>query len=344
MDRTQEKLNASIDRNTFSICNQCYKKIPAKIYSEDGLVKITKSCCNMIQEKTIEKNIAFYKSLFRLNYINILGNSCILPITYRCNTSCRACYSKIRNQESDVSEIISLTHCTPTWITKFLLTGGEPTTHPKFLDIVSQLDCGVITNGIKFSDFNFLKEFARFKVYRNQFDNEIALMFSLNTKGSPDYEKKLEAIENVKRMGLKLYMVCATIVDLQEIPDVLNEFKKIKDVVSWFKIRSAFNIGESSGFEDIYLSEMVDCVLKHSKVFRFLENLNNNSYLINTRCDDINLILVKCPDKTSLDLCDIGPTGPYQLTHLNTFEDVMVALIINEGIEKGYFNGLKIEG
>jgi uncharacterized radical SAM superfamily Fe-S cluster-containing enzyme len=329
---------------TYSICNECYKKIPARIHFEDDVVKMRKICCSTIQEEIMEKSIPFYETLFRTPYTNILGNTCVIPITYGCNISCKACYCKLKNRELNTEEVIGISNFSPTWIMKFMLTGGEPTTHTKFLDIVSNLDCGIITNGIKFADINFLKDFSKFKVYSDQMNNEIAIMFSLNTIDSPGYEKKLEAIENVRRLGLKLYMVCATISDLEEIPGVLSEFNKIKDVVSRFKIRSVFNIGETTGYKHIYLSEMAKCVCEHSNIFRFLENMNSNTYLMNTKCDDIHLILVKCPDKTTIDLCNIGPTGPFQYTDLNTFEDVMVALIVNEGIEKGYFNGMKIQG
>jgi len=329
-------------RKTFSICNECYKKIPATIVLTDTVVELHKECCGLLQKEVIEKNKEFYNAMVNAPYNNILGNLCNIAITDDCNSTCKACYCKIEKKEKSLDEIMGMSFILPTWIDKIMLTGGEPTIHSQFFDIVSNLNCGVITNGIKFADLNFLKEFAQFNVYMAGTNNEIATMFSLNTEDSPDYGEKMLAIENFKRMGLKLAMVSSTITDLDEIPGVLSEFRKIKDVVSTFKIRSAFNIGESQGFKHIYISELIKKVKENCGILRFVQGMHTNTYLVNMRCDDIHLMLVKCPDKTIIDLCDIGPTGPYQLTHLNTFEDVVVALIVNEGIEKGWFNGRKI--
>ena len=325
---------------TYSICNKCFKKIPAEIFVYKGGVFMNKECCDM-QISMLEPDAEFYMWMKSRPYKDIMGTFCNIAITDKCNTSCEACYCTIQDSERDVRDIIGLANSSPSWLTKFILTGGEPTTHMRFFDIVGQLDCGLITNGIAFSDMRFLQEYIQNDVYTDM-EKCLSMMFSLNCKDSPDYDLKLQALENFKILGLKAYMVSATITDIDQIPLVLDEFEKLKDSVYCFKIRSAFNIGAEQDRDHIYMSDMYKYVNRLRGITP-IEGLNNNTYLINTKCNDMHLILVKCPDKTIIDLNDIGPTGPYQYTHYDTLEDVMVALIINEGIENGYFNGRKIQ-
>lgn len=328
---------------TFSICPSCYKKIPAAIEITESGVFLHKKCgCGAETVTCIEKDADFYRKTSILPYRNTLGNTVNIAITDRCNTSCRACYSPRGENDLSVHEVLGLARSAPHFVTKTVLTGGEPTEHPAFFDIVSQLDSGLITNGINFADLNFLKEYVRCRVFGTQF-NELHTMFSLNVKGTQGYSLKLQALDNIRSLGLRTGILVATVHDLAEVPAVLEEFKRLKDVSSTFKIRFAFDIGEYIGNAPSYLSELCSAAGETAEIiFKFIPDLNNNNYLLNFNYDGLHLILVNCPNVHTVDLQNIAPTGPYQYTAVRTFEDVMVALIIDEGIRKGWFDGRPI--
>jgi uncharacterized radical SAM superfamily Fe-S cluster-containing enzyme len=255
---------------TLSICNTCYKKIPATISFINEQVVLSKKCCGKVQQEVIEKDVGFYELASSQKFNNILGGYCNIAITEKCNTSCKACYCSVGVEEKSGEEINLLARSAPGWINKFMLTGGEPTVHSQFFDIISSLNCGVITNGINFSDMGFLKEFSKHSVYTESSRDEMAMMFSLNVPGSKDFDKRMTALNNMRVLGLKVGIISATITDLEEIPSVLNIFMELKDIGNSFKIRPAFNIGQSQGFKQIYLSEMVKKVQESVGLMRFL--------------------------------------------------------------------------
>lgn len=328
--------------NTFAICSTCYKKIPAGISQDSTGVYLHKHCCS--EEKVlIERSADFYNWVSGLSYNNIMGKYLSIPITTRCNTTCKACYNKDLGTELSVEEIRGLAFSAPTSINRYIFTGGEPTYHSKFLDALAAVpNTGLITNGLLFQDSEFLKE--TLKHTSIDIPGVLPWMFSLNTKDTPDYENKLKALDNIKALGFKVSIIVATVFSLDEIPTVINEFKKLKDVGHTFKIRAAFNIGEYNQADRIFLSDLVQTALCSVESGEFIPGLNNHQYLLNFNLDGLHTILVVCPDKTTIDLLNIGPCGPYQYTKLGYIDNLMAALIADEGLLKGWVGGNKLEG
>ena len=314
---------------TLSFCPKCYKKIPATIEISDA-VYLVKKCCEEYRVM-IEPDPEFYRWVKALPYNNILGHVTALDITRKCNTCCPACYSKDTGREEDFDYIVGLAYSAPLWIREFLLTGGEPTTHSRFLDFLARMRCSVITNGIAFADDKFLDETIKAGLAED--NGVLGMMFSLNLPTSGDYEQRVMALENIHAAGKKCFIIAATISDLSQLPIVVEQFNQFKDVAQVFKIRSAFNIGATHGRSHIYLSQLYKAMEEIGGPLSLVHGLNNHTNLLNVKSADKHFQLVFCPDKETIDLNNIGPCGPYAFTHDGRFCNFMEALIINESLE-----------
>jgi uncharacterized radical SAM superfamily Fe-S cluster-containing enzyme len=150
--------------------------------------------------------------------------SCLaqIDLTNRCNMRCPICFANAGaagyvyepSYEQIVEQLRALREMDPYPATAVQLTGGEPTIHPDFLRIVSAArDMGfshiqVATNGIRIADAAFARAAADAGVHTLylQFDG-VGEEPHRQIRGYPGiWEIKLAAIENCRRLGLK---VCA---------------------------------------------------------------------------------------------------------------------------------------
>jgi uncharacterized radical SAM superfamily Fe-S cluster-containing enzyme len=110
-------------------------------------------------------------------------------------------------------------------------SGGEPTIYPRFLDVLRLAkEMGfshtqVATNGLKFMDLEFAqraKEAGLHTLYL-QFDGVCDDVYR-RTRGESLWEKKLRAIENVKKAGLKIVYVPTIVkgVNDHQIGDIIR--------------------------------------------------------------------------------------------------------------------------
>ncbi len=110
-------------------------------------------------------------------------------------------------------------------------SGGEPTIYPRFLDVLRLAkEMGfshtqVATNGLKFMDLEFAeqaKEAGLHTLYL-QFDGVCDEVYR-RTRGESLWEKKLRAIENVKKAGLKIVYVPTIVkgVNDHQIGDIIR--------------------------------------------------------------------------------------------------------------------------
>jgi uncharacterized radical SAM superfamily Fe-S cluster-containing enzyme len=87
--------------NTVSLCEQCYRHIPAERFEKDGKMVLGKTCPKHgYQEAVLDINIDFYKSQ---QYQKRRPGSYWLDITNRCNLDCPHCYQMPDNSSKDPS-------------------------------------------------------------------------------------------------------------------------------------------------------------------------------------------------------------------------------------------------
>lgn len=197
--------------HTISLCNECHRKIDAKVIFEDDKVFLTKRCAQHgFQKVLIADDVAYYKQIRNYNKASeyprkphtetVYGcpydcgicpdheqHSCLtlIEITDRCNLTCPTCYansSPTYGRHRDLQEInmmldaIVASEGEPDVVQ---ISGGEPTIHPEFFEILDLAKSKPIkhlmvnTNGIRIANDH---EFAR-KLATYMPDFEIYLQF-----------------------------------------------------------------------------------------------------------------------------------------------------------------------
>lgn len=234
--------------HTISLCVECHKQISAKIVFEDGKVFMLKSCKDHGFQKTlIADDIAFYKEIRNYNKASEYPikphtpteygcpydcglcpdheqHSCLtlIEVTDRCNLTCPTCYassSPTHGRHRTLEEIKAMIDA----IVKsegepdvVQLSGGEPTLHPDFFEILDYAKTQPIkhlmvnTNGIKIAkDKAFAKRLAGYMP-----DFEIYLQFdSFNPevlqqmRGADLSNIRKQAIDHLNELDLSTTLV-----------------------------------------------------------------------------------------------------------------------------------------
>ncbi len=151
--------------------------------------------------------------------------SCLaqIDLTNRCNLRCPVCFANAgaagyvheptRGQVREL--LLALRRMDPSPATAVQFTGGEPTLHPEFLEILTDArELGfshvqVASNGIRFAEEPFARAAARagLHVLYLQFDG-VGEEAQRQVRGRAGlWEKKLAAVENCRRTGMKVCLV-----------------------------------------------------------------------------------------------------------------------------------------
>ena len=233
---------------TISLCSQCLRKVDAKIIFEDEAVYMLKNCPEHGREKVrIASDIPYYKQIRnynkaseypkRFNTKTLHGcpydcglcpdheqHSCLtlIEITDRCNLSCPTCYAgssphygrhRTLTEIEEMLDIIVKNEGEPDVVQ---ISGGEPTIHPQFFDIMDAAKSRPIrhlmlnTNGVRIAqDEGFAEKLATympdFEVYL-QFDSFRAeALMSLRGKDLRDI--RMAALEKLNVLNLSTTLV-----------------------------------------------------------------------------------------------------------------------------------------
>lgn len=145
-----------------------------------------------------------------------------IDLTNRCNLTCPVCFANANDAgyvhepsfEEVEKELLQLLDCRPTPCTSIQFSGGEPTLHTRFHDILRRAgelgmtNIQIATNGITHANLEFAqrsKEAGLHTLYL-QFDGLDDRIYKF-VRGEALLEKKLQAIENCRKVGLKVCLV-----------------------------------------------------------------------------------------------------------------------------------------
>ncbi len=238
-----------LPRQTQSLCPECLKLIDALVFEEDGKVMMEKTCPEHGYVKDIAySDVQMYLKMERWHFGDNRGvsnpaipNATRCPeqcgicsmhtshtglanvdLTNRCNLTCPVCFANANasgylyepSMEQVRKMLQALRNERPVACRVVQFSGGEPTLHPRFLDILrmatemgfSHLQAA--TNGIRFLDldFAFAAKAAGLHTLYLQFDGVCDDIYK-RTRGESLWEEKLRCIENVRKAGLKIVFV-----------------------------------------------------------------------------------------------------------------------------------------
>ncbi|MBK8923167.1 MAG: radical SAM protein [Saprospirales bacterium] len=233
---------------TISLCSTCLRRVDAKIVFEDENVFLLKRCPEHGAEKVlIATDAGYYRNSRnyakrsemprRFNTATHFGcpydcglcpdheqHSCltIVEITDRCNLNCPVCYAESSPQHgrhrslAEVERMLDLVVANEGTPDVVQISGGEPTLHPQFFDILDLAKQRPIrhlmlnTNGIRIArDPAFAEQLAAyqpdFEIYL-QFDSLQAHPLEI-LRGEDLREIRRKALEELNRLNLSTTLV-----------------------------------------------------------------------------------------------------------------------------------------
>jgi len=261
-----------------SLCPECRKLIPAKILERDGKVIMEKTCPEhgFVQD-LVYSDAELYKKAERWTYedgdgvlnpqvtgAKICPDDCGLcdlhishaalanvDLTNRCNLRCPICFANANVQgyvyeptyEQVVEMLTTLRNMKPVFPPAVQFSGGEPTIHPQFLDILKAArsmgfsHIQIASNGIRIAkDFEFArkcKEAGLYTVYL-QFDGTGDEVYQKTRGLSGLWELKAKAVENARKSGLRIVLVPTIIktINDDQVGNILQFSIDNSDVIS----------------------------------------------------------------------------------------------------------------
>lgn len=250
---------------TVSLCEICYRHVPAERFEKDGAMWISKVCPKHgHQEAILDIDAEFYNSQ---QYQRRTPSSYWLDITNRCNLDCPHCYQIPDNTSKDpsVDYLLSQVQSWPDDGLPVSLVGAEPTVRKDLADLILAIQALpgkprtiiVVTNGVYLAKWDYVKRFEGIP--------RLKWTFGLNHpdyNGGPIRVKQMEGLENCVKLGLEVKTLTYTLGNLSQLNDVLEEVQEFhrRGVCHNARIQVGVNIGrvpEDTEEHELYLSELV---------------------------------------------------------------------------------------
>jgi len=263
----------NIDMNkledTLSLCEHCYRHIPAIRFERDGQIWLWKKCkWHGESEHLVEPNGEFY-----LNYIynRHALKSYFVEVTNRCNLKCPHCYQMpdADSKDPSIDDLLNLISAWPDDGYPVALVGAEPTVRKDLPELISAIQSlsgkprgiMILTNGVNLTDNEYTSRFSNFK----------NLMWTVGLN-HPDYQghvvrrKQMEGIKNAKSAGLRIKNISYTLEDLGQLEYCLEEIQQFgTDICEQYRVRCGADIGRYPGSPKIFLSDLINATKEISK-------------------------------------------------------------------------------
>ena len=326
--------------DTVSLCNICYRHIPAVVYEHKDAIWISKHCEDHgEQHEIVEPNPEFYYSLNHRRYEPTF-NQILFEATDRCQLACPHCYHLPDNQVQDrpIADVIGQlaqfdrsSHPT--------LAGAEATLRPDFVELVERInDMGfrsleVVSNAIRFSNKGFTERCGSAGLSQVHVG-----MNHESYQGAKIHAKQLEAIEVLKDSRIRMGYVGYTIETLDHVEDILEEIARIHDPfkILHYRIRCGSFIGRSNDQHRSYLSALVARVKSILGDAVEAAPMDDNPYHVMMKWGTIVLRLIQWPDVRNIDMEELV-TGPWC-----QFYDGPITNFVHQAITRDAFKNMSL--
>ncbi len=298
---------------TVSLCDHCYRHIPAVVYEDQGKILMKKNCPEHGElDSVVEVNPEFYYGLQHDRDIDSF-DQVLFEASDRCQLNCPHCYHLPDNKVTDkpIEDLVKQLSqfpkdCTP------MLAGAEATLRPDFVELCAAINqmgfksFSLLSNGIRFANEDFTRDCynAGLKV--------MCLGLNHHTyQGETVHRKQLRGLTNMINRGYNIGYVGYTIEDYDHLPDILKEIDQINHPsINHYRIRCGSFIGRSSDQQRGYLSVLVKKIkdLIGDEVVPY--SSDDNPYHVMLQWGDKLLRLIQWPDVTNVDLEELA-TGPW---------------------------------
>lgn len=303
---------------TNSLCEFCYRHIPAETFEQDSAVWIKKNCPEHgKQQYMIERSAKFYNSLIcdRSAYD---PSGYVVEVTDRCNLKCPHCYQEPNNKKIDVSKDLILDQIKhfPKDDYTITLAGAEPTLRKDLFELVTKIkllgrDVNILTNGVKLSDLNYVKE-----LYRSGCEFVTIGLNHPDYQGSKVHKKQLKGISNCLEVGMRIKNINYTLENFEQLPYILNQIQDFGNTAEEYRIRGGADIGRHPDAPRMFLSDLVYYVEKYAKQHNWSiskPKADDNLYHYMININNISHRLIQWADVKTVDLNELqcGPWGQF---------------------------------
>lgn len=329
--------------DSVSLCNHCYRHIPAIVYEEDEQIWIGKKCrWHGEQKQLVETDPEFYYKISHLAPCPYDG-VVMFETTNKCQLDCPHCYQLPDNKVADLplDVLISTISSYPNGYMP-MLAGAECTLYKDIIPLSHYISdkyktLRLLTNGIRFSDMQFTRELMR--------NNHVGFTIGLNHRsyqGNQVHEKQLKGIDNIVEVGggsLGEIDIGYTVEDLDHIPEILEEIDtRLRGKADLVRIRLGSFIGRSSDNNRNFLSKTIakiKSVIGNELIFT---PLDDNPYHIMCDWKGLTLRIIQWPDVENIDLEELntGPWSNFQEGPITNFvhQVILRDAFINKGLPR----------
>lgn len=298
--------------DTLSVCEHCYRHIPATRVLRDGQIWLEKTCPKHGHvEHLVEPDGEFY---LNYEYDRHALESYFIEVTNRCNLKCPHCYQMpdAASVDPSIDYLLGLIKSWPDNGYPLALVGAEPTVRKDLPDLIREIQSlpgkprgiMILTNGVNWGDINYTKRFSEFK----------NLMWTVGLN-HPDYQgvvvrrKQMAGIKNAKECGLRIKNISYTLEDLTQMEYCLNEIQEFgTSICEQYRIRCGANIGRYPGSPKIFLSDLVKEVraISEKNGWDYKEDpMSGNRAHYPVVINGLPIKIIQWPDATTLDLKEI---------------------------------------
>jgi organic radical activating enzyme len=340
--------------DTLSLCEHCYRHIPAVKFEREGSIWLGKNCSKHgYIEHLVEPDAEFYLNFV---YPRWTYRTYFLEVTNRCNLTCPHCYQIPDNSSKDlpIDYFIDKIKSYPDDGFSICLAGAEPTIRKDLDELIKNINSIpgktrqiiVLTNGVRLSNFDYAAKFAGIE--------NLSWTFGLN---HPDYQghtvrsKQIEGLNNCIDLDLKIKNISYTLEDFDQLEYCLDEIQDFHSkYCEKFRIRVSADIGRVPDHTVRYLSELVNRSknIATSKNWSFIPDMDSGiraHYPV--YINGVYIKLIQWPDVRTIDLeemqtetwADFLPNKPISpLIHQAILRDAMInnKLMIFDTIPEKY--------
>ena len=295
--------------DTVSLCEHCYRHIPAVKFEKHGSIWLGKTCTKHgYTEHLVEPDAEFY---INYNYPKKTHTAYFIEVTNKCNLNCPHCYQMPDNASTDpdIDYILARISSWPDDGYAISLAGAEPTTRKDLDVLIKKIQALpglprtiiVLTNAVNMSKIEYAQKFVGLE--------NVFWTVGLN---HPDYQghkvraKQMQGIKNCIELGLPIKNISYTLEGLHQLEDCLEEIQDFYPLTcERFRIRVGADIGRNPEGDQIYLSQLVGAV-KHICEERNWTYEEDMAHGIRAHfpvyVNGIHIKLIQWPDATTLDL------------------------------------------
>ena len=216
----------------------------------------------------------------------------------------------------------------------FILTGGEPTLRCDLMDIIVDLQnfgaVELLTNGTGINETNICELSELLRVV-----DRTSISLSIHPEIMDD---NLRVIDLFRSRGLKMEGILWVIDDLSQIDKIIEFCETHKDVICSCRIKAATRVwNDQKSEKKIFVSDMLKYMKTKGAIVTWWRQ--NKVSFVTVELNGFHYMLVSWYDAENIDMLDIN-CAPYYRAKTGEVMNILTAMVINEGIGKGYLNGV----